>query len=362
MFRLEENLIYNSMKNKIIRLMFSFIVVIVASCDEPETVVTDIVHTDGSITRKIDMKNYENKFKVSELQVPFDNTWTIKDTVEINEKGDTTWIKSAEKLFKNAMEINLSYRSDSGANKHFKRSVVFKRRFKWFNTEYRFAEIVDKRFSYGYPASDFLNQEELAYFYSPDDVKSKQEEGPDSLKYKALKDTVSKKQDIWVTKSVVSEWINDFEKLAKDKSNGDTLFNSLKQREDELVKLINQNDSKFDSLWENGILLKEIVGEPDAVKYKIEADSAMSMVTDILFADFKSYSVKIIMPGEVIGTNGILDSSKTLLWPVNSDYFLTEPYTMFAESRIPNRWTWIISGVFLLFVVAGMVFRKIKKG
>jgi hypothetical protein len=350
------------MKNKSIRLIFSFILVMMMSCDEPETVVTDIVHTDGSVTRKIEMRNNENKFKISDLQVPLDSTWSIRDSIELSEKGDTTWIKRAEKLFKNAAEINLSYKTDSGANKHIKRSAEFRKRFKWFNTEYRFAEVIDKRLSYGYPVSEFMNQEELSYFYSPDDIKSKEENGADSLKYKALKDSVNKKQDEWTTKSLVSEWINYFENLAKNKSNGDTLFKSLKGREDEIVRLVQQNDSRFDSLWKNGILLREFIGETEALKYTAEADSAMNMVTEILFADFKPYTVKIIMPGEMIGTNGMLDSAKTLLWPVQSDYFLAEPYTMYAESRIPNRWAWIVSGAFLLFVIAGIIFRTIKRG
>jgi hypothetical protein len=67
------------------------------------------------------------------------------------------------------------------------------------------------------------------------------------------------------------------------------------------------------------------------------------------------------MPGEIIGTNGFIDSTKTLSWPVHSDFFMTEPYVMFAESKIPNRWAWIVSGIFLLFVLAGIIFRVVKK-
>ncbi len=52
----------------------------------------------------------------SELQVPFDNTWTITDSLEVNGKGDTTWIKRAEKLFKNVGEINSAYQNDTSIN------------------------------------------------------------------------------------------------------------------------------------------------------------------------------------------------------------------------------------------------------
>jgi hypothetical protein len=67
------------------------------------------------------------------------------------------------------------------------------------------------------------------------------------------------------------------------------------------------------------------------------------------------------MPGKLIGTNGFIDSSQILLWPVKSDYFLTEPYEMWAESKSTNTWAWIVSGLFLAFVLTGVLLRIIKK-
>jgi hypothetical protein len=51
-----------------------------------------------------------------------------------------------------------------------------------------------------------------------------------------------------------------------------------------------------------------------------------------------------------------------LLWPVKSDFFMTEPYEMWAESKTPNTWAWIVSGIFLVFVLTGVIVRIIKKG
>jgi hypothetical protein len=94
-----KNLIYEKMKNRKLKLIISVALVMAASCNDPETVVTNIVHRDGSVTRRIEMKNIENKFEVSDLQVPFDITWIVKDSLEINENADTIWVKRAEKLF-----------------------------------------------------------------------------------------------------------------------------------------------------------------------------------------------------------------------------------------------------------------------
>lgn len=354
------------MKRKSYKIIVSLILIMVVSCNEPETVVTNYVHPDGSVTRKIEMKSIEGdinkRFKTSDLQVPFDSTWTVKDSCEISKKGDTTWVRRAEKEFKNIDEINLAYKSDSGSNRTFSRHAGFIKRFKWFNSEYRFSERIEKRLAFGYPVKDFLNKEELIYFYSPESLNQEKENGPDSLKYKALSDSVKIKTDKWTTKIFISEWIGEFSKLIERKAGNDISRESLIANEDKLAQIITANENKFDSLWANGVILGKFIGETNALRYKSEADSAMKLVENIVFADFKNYSVRIVMPGKLIGTNGFSDSSQILLWPVKSDYFLTEPYEMWAESKVTNNWAWIISGIFLVFVLTGVIFRVIKKG
>lgn len=350
------------MKRKSLKLAISFILVMIVSCDEPETVVTNIVHPDGSVTRKIEMRNGENKFKIKNIQVPFDSTWTVKDSLEINKKGDTTWVKRAEKFFTSTVELNKAYQADSGNNRDIARHAEFTKKFKWFNTEYKFAEIIDKELSNGYLVSDFLNEEELKWFYSPDDITHKKLTGPDSLKYKAFEETLNKKKDRWALKCLASEWINSFVKLTEGKAGNDLSLEYLKKHEDDLVRIADINDEKFDSLWKNGIILREFLGKANAQKFKTEADSAASLASERIFFNFHNYTVKMVMPGKLTGTNGFIDSTGMMRWPVKSDYFTTQTYEMWAESKTSNKWTWIVSGVFILFVIAGIIFRSIKKG
>ncbi len=350
------------MKNRKLKLIISLVLVIASSCDEPETIVTNIVHPDGSVTRKIEMKNIENKFELSDLQVPFDSTWIIRDSLEISEKGDTTWVKRAEKLFESVEEINRAYAADSGANKDVVRHAEFGKKFKWFNTEYNFTEIIDKKMKYGYPVSDFLNQDELQWFYAPDNLNTEKKNGTDSLKYRAFSDSVDKKLERWYMKSIVSEWIGEFTSLSEGKTNSDIVKGELKQRENEFVRIVEKDIEHFDSLWSEGTLLREFMGETNAKRYKTEADSAAVIATERFWVSYKPYTVRTIMPGKLTGTNGHIDSAGVLLWPVDSDYFLTEQYKMYAETKIPNVWAWIVSGVFLLFVFTGIILRKKRKG
>jgi hypothetical protein len=360
-----KKLISDDMKRKPIKLIVSMVLLFIISCNEPETVVTNFVHADGSVTRKIDMKSIEGdakkRFKVSDIQVPFDSTWIVRDSFALDKKGDTTWYRKAEKLFKSIEELNLAYKSDSGINKGISRQAGFSKKFKWFNTEYRFWEKIDKNFTKGYPVSDFLNNEELRYFYSPESLKAEKESGSDSLKYKILSDSVKQKTDIWTTNNIVSEWIGEFVDLTSEKADKEISMEALKSNEKKYVRILEKADTGLDSLWKNGIILKEFIGEANATKFKIEADSALSLVTEKLLADFSDYSVRISMPGKLIGTNGFIDSSRVLLWPVKSDFFLTERYEMWAESKTTNTWAWIVSGLFLVFVLTGVVMRIIKK-
>jgi hypothetical protein len=348
------------MKKIRFRLIAPLIMLVVFSCDEPTTVVTNIVHADGSVTRKIEMRNTKNKFEKADLQVPFDSTWNVKDSIEVGIKKDTTWIKRAEKHFKNVGEINIEYKNDTSVNGKIPRYSSFSKKFRWFNTVYRFSEIINKQLSSGYPVSDFLNDEELTYFYSPDYIKYEKEKGTDSIRYKRLEDSIKIKTDNWIIKNVASLWIEEFIRLTAAKAGPELSLEVLKSRIDEFCKIINENQDKFDSLWAKGILLKKFIGETDAMKFKTEADSAVSVSLSKIFIDFKDYSVRIVMPGKLFATNGYIDSTRNLLWPVKSDFFITAQYEMWAESRTTNLWAWIVSGLFLLFVLTGIVLKRKK--
>jgi hypothetical protein len=324
-----------------------------------------MVVTVSFIDDRRNKKNEENKFDISNVQLPYDDTWIVKDSLEVSENGDTTWVKRAEKLFRSADEINMDYKTDSSFNRGVSRSTAFSKKFKWFHTYYRFAEKIDRKLIHGYPVSDFLNKDELAWFYLPEDVRNKKENSQDSLKFNALKDSVKKKSDMWFTRNFVSEWISEFGRLTNEKSAPGIDVESLKAREDEFMNAlnkINESEQNFDSLWKSGAIIRDFIGEANALKFKPEADSALELSTNSLFIDFRNYTIKFVMPGKVTGSNGFIDSMQVLLWPVESDYFLTEPYEMWAESKVPNLWAWIVSGLFVLFAFTGILVTRKGKG
>ena len=63
----------------------------------------------------------------------------------------------------------------------------------------------------------------------------------------------------------------------------------------------------------------------------------------------------LLCPENLLGQMVLLTAVSILLWPVKSDYFFTEPYEMWAESKTTNTWAWIVSGIFLGFVITGVI-------
>jgi hypothetical protein len=175
-----------------------------------------------------------------------------------------------------------------------------------------------------------------------------------------LSDTIDKKYMNWIVKNYAILWVQEFSKLTTGKAGPELTARLPGKLEDKFIEVINQNQEKFDSLWSAGVLSKKILGEEDGVKFKTEADSALSAATNMLLADYKIYSVHIVMPGKLIRTNGYIDSARRLFWPVNPDLFFCDTYEMWAESKTPNIWAWVVSGLFLLFVFTGIILKQKK--
>lgn len=347
------------MKTKNLKMTVSFILVMLMSCGEPETVVTNIIHPDGKVTRKVEMKSQNTNFDFNDIQVPLDSTWTFQDSLEVND-DDTVWVRRASKTFTAVEEINREYAADSGCNRETTRRAEFNKKFRWFFTEYRFSEIVEKQLKNGYPISGYLNEEERRWFYSPQELKESNMKGPDSVKYKSLNDSVDVKSEHWVTKSLASEWLTLFSELVNDEADSSYSLKALKAREDEFIELAESSDDIFDD-DSSKVFFLEFMGSEDSDKYLSEFDSATSILFEKTLKRFTDYSVRIDMPGELTNSNGFIDSTGILQWPVESDFFISEDYVMWAESRTRNTWAWIVTGVFILFVLAGIIFRSLKK-
>jgi len=374
--------------------------VLLFSCDY-DTHVINTVHEDGSVTRKVIVKNdNEREFEPKNFRVPIDSTWTIEYTDELDENNDTIWILTAEKHFASVAGINVEYINDTGSNRDLKRRADFSKSFKWFTTVFRYSEIVEKVLTITCPASDFLSEEELAFYYLPDKVKGDLKSGSDSLRYRALADTVETKSETWMWTGMVRQYIEIFYDLFGDLPDLDikkeemsekesafvhqiiAMDQSEKEEEEETLQTVEEGEEEEvqqaldkieqeESMEEEDdieLLITSVLGEEFYASFKTEIDSAMSVletVTDPFFSA-QTYDMEIRMPGRSIASNGYADTNPEsnggggILWTVQGDYFFLETYEMWVESKVSNYWAWIITAVFVLFVITGFVVRSRK--
>ena len=386
------------MKRKVKIILTLLSMVILFSCGY-ETHVINTVHKDGSVTRKVTMKTSDEEFEPEKYRVPVDSTWQIQIDTEVNEAGDTLRILTAEKYFANVDEINEEYINDKGSNQDLKRKAYFSKSFKWFTTVFRYSETVEKVMTVTCPASDFLSEKELKFFYLPGNVKTELKNGTDSLKYKALSDTVDMKSEIWLWTGFVRQWIEIFydrfgnhpdltinkeEMLSKepdfvnqiiefeqaDEEYEEEFLQDLEEEgfDEEALQSL-EKEGKKDDVDDIEILVTSVLGSKFHSSFTTEIDSSMSVLENMTEPFFSAdiYDMEVRMPGKIIASSGYVntvpdsENSSGILWTVQGDYFLTQQYEMWAESQVNNYWAWIITALFILFVITGFVIRPKKE-
>lgn len=331
------------MKRKIILTLTLLMIMI--SCEGPETTVTNYVRRDGSVMRKAELKNSKNELALNDFRVPVDSTWKLHDSISISDQGDTTWFLLAEKLFESVDDINMSYLADTGKNSVVPRSASHQLKFKWFTTEWRFTEKCGKSLTHGYPSNNFLTPEEIEFRNMPSVMKDVLLAGTDSLKYKTLNDSLDAHTEMLLIRSLISEWIEDAGSLCAS-SGKDTL----------VVQTLRSHEAEFDeaSLADEGFnkTCAQILGDSIFEKVKPELDSAMK-VSEKKFdrsLSFQSYTLKTVLPLKVRSTNGYTMTGGEIAWPVNGDLFLTDDYVMWAEAREVNYWAIFLTALVLVTV------------
>jgi len=365
------------------------------SCDL-ETHVINTVHEDGSVTRKVIMKgDKESVFDPELYRVPVDSTWNIKETFEVGENNDTTWLLTAEKWFAGVQEINRGYEADSGINSSLERSVSFEKRFRWFTTVFRFTERVESILEVEFPVSGFMSREELEYFYMPDRAWQSLLGGPDSTFYREQEERIDSVTEVWMWTGFVRQWIDLFytrcgadprlEISREEMMALDSLFvrqlvedeNSGEENDSDRAGM-NIKSSTEEAEGEEGAeeaeddlagVIVPVLGRGFYEKFRSEIDSAGSELEGMFEAYIatEEYDVEIRMPGRIIASNGyaVTDvdtiNAGNILWMVSSEYFLTQPYEIWVESQVSNYWAWIVTAIFLACLVTGLVAKGRKR-
>ncbi|MFC2081516.1 hypothetical protein ACFLR8_04835 [Bacteroidota bacterium] len=364
---------------KISLLVLSMIMLF--SCDYRKTHVTNTVHTDGSITRKVTVKTNTRKYlEPKSYDVPIDNTWEIEITLDVNDENDTSWFLTAEKHFDSVEEINEDYKNDKGSNRAMQRSACFSKSFKWFTTVFRFNETVERTLNVSCPISDFLSEEELRFFYLPQNVQEDLKNGSDSIKIMEMVESFEVKSEKWFWTCEMRQWIEIFYDLFENDPRLKISREEMSLKESQFAKQLMEGDGDGDSDSvsdsddegdDMDSLFITVLGEEFFTSFESEINHSITLLDEMdrSFWSSNTYDMEIQMPGKIIASNGYAISDPDsengggILWTIDPVYFLTDTYNMWVESRINNYFIWIITGVFILFVTSGFIlYRRKYKG
>lgn len=347
------------MNKKVNIIILMFIMMIFSSCGGPDALLINMVRKDGSVERKVILTYHKDEFDLSDCQVPVDSTWNITKSYDVSEDGDTTYSLTAKKEFESVDMVNKLYDEYEGSNPLMNREARFRKKFRWFNTVYRYTETVERALM-GVAPEDFFSNQELDYFYMPEKLIDALLEGPDSTRIKeTVTDPLDKKEEEWFSKSLVRAFVVKLVDTTSVSPDIKVDTSKLFAKEEDL------SYSMFEDMQEQQ-LVDSLLGEGFYENNRTLIDTLLSDVEDefLVALETDSYLVQTFMPGELTSTNGYIDKDGNILWEVKGEVFLSSDFNMWAESKTVNSWTWIITGAFLLFVVSGLivsVFRRRRR-
>jgi hypothetical protein len=190
----------------------------------------------------------------------------------------------------------------------------------------------------------------------PQSVADELMKGQDSSKYLTASDSAGHQIDRWVTASLLSGWFSEASRLMHEARVDSVEIAAFRDKEKEVL----QSGNDFISI---DSILPLVLGKDFTSEYSAIFDSSENKIDKDLevFISFKGYTMQMVMPGKLIGGNGYFTDSGEVAWPVKPELFLCEDYLMRAESRVVNIPLCLISGLFVLLVLAGYIYRRLHR-
>ena len=325
-----------------------------------ETHVTNKVNSDGSVLRTVVCTSDDiDDFDFSEYPVPVDETWqkevTFKfDSIE-NDSGllvpdtDTIWVYTYEKMFDNSDVLNEAYTSGKDRFNHTKRTVEFKKQFRWFYSNILFSEKVESLIE-GIDPEEYFTAEEFEVFNMQDHERITYINHADSVQRKTFVEHVEAKTEEWMTESLIVDYVKRLADYA-DSTQGSLDAGEVMEKQNNLTFTI-EGESGLKEVTELAFDgdLKELFGD-DIDLFFNDTERFYEQLFDVTGS---GYTMDFAMPGALTNANGAIIDANLVRWSVETEKFFAVPYIMKAESRVMNIWAWIVSAVFVVFVFIGL--------
>ena len=288
--------------------------------------------------------------------------WEISqtDTTILNDNGSQKTKKSIRisKNFKSVEKMSV----DTSRQKYCLTSKeTLKKRFRWFYTYYAFTAVYPEVKEKGrVPMEQYLNKDEQKFLLQGDISAYR---GMTGFELKEKLDELEKEFWNWYNRSMFEEQFDILLQFSDSKYHiqlheiKDDLYSNTYGKEPCQAFFLSSSDIAadewLDKFFNTDYFSKLFIDNKEEMNKLFEEKTED---TDELLRHIVQY--ELTLPGKLISTNCDQQNDGTLVWKVNMYKFLTDDYSLSAESRRANIWAFVVT--LLLIVFSLYCFKKIK--
>jgi len=350
--------------NKLVNISLSIILMItlLASCKNKNYVNSTEVFSDGSCIKNMSVNGDSSVAFSQEFPVLINSTW--EKNVEIVNKDEKVYKLEVTKHFKNVNDINLETPNDSDTWSKLEHSIELDKKFRWFYTYLTYKETYKKANPFELiPVTDYISRDELLILTGE---YTEYLAGRDSAEIEKIRDQITSKAFTWIQASIFKEFsktlISNIGVIGNPKvtaesinKNKDTVLTYLKLKEEDISDVLFEVDSMLTiySICLNTNDFKKLSpSKSKAFDEYIEKGKKLELLFDMMADNAKS---SVIMPGLLINSNCKTVIGNEIQWEFSPLKSFFGNYEISVTSRIINRWAFIVSAAFLIFLIAGLV-------
>lgn len=343
------------MKRTIILISLFISILIISSCREIN--ISTVVNKDGSFTRIVTITGDSTEIFKSGLPYPVDHTWKMDLKRDTTGDGDKDYILTYTKFYSNSTLINDELSEDTSWRKKLARSIQVKKRFGFFYSYLVYKESIGttnpfKLIDY----RDYLSKEDLLWLTGGKLAFN----SSDSAKIEQAEDKTDKYLQATLTAEIVAilkEGIVHLNKPSIDPNQVDYFKDSIASKIDSWDLEFSSDFVDFYAKWTNNNEIYKIK-EIQSSQFK-NLDNKTQFLNNIL--EMEDYKVTVELPGIITETNSLSTKGNQVLWNVKSASILFEDLNMYVESRVVNKWMFIIAGVILFLLIALTIYKSVRK-
>jgi hypothetical protein len=350
---------------------------LLASCGTDYTISTRI-YADGSceriMTAKLDSTDYEGK---NPFFIPIDSSWTQEVSYSPDTAEDKTIATvTVHKKFASVAKMNDEYHRNK-ADERPNLLISLKRKFRWFYSIYHYEETYLKHFPFHhFDIKEYYSPEELEVIIY-DKADSVLMAGMDSLEIKAYEKELIESEERYFYDNTFEEFYLELTRLDSIAKSGHLTslgFNNFKDTlKEALVGRFDKNKVKQDNEVTKDTTAAQILAFLDS-HFSTRTFTGLMEVDSLAFTKFDeafsidleanqtdSYQHEITLPGMLLETNAQQILEGTPVWDFTLSAYFYSDFTMWAESRKPNNWAFIVTGILVLLMLVFAVFHIRKR-